>query len=134
MKHLVLGLALLGCAAPAGAQAVEVGRADWDRFPAAQASGRRYLSVETMDAIETLARDGDCRLPGLRPRQVRLDVPFALRFDASGRVERIILNDLGCPDLERLLGQAVQEMALAGEYRPTRGAGWYRSSVQFANR
>lgn len=134
MKRLCIGLALLCSAAAAGAQAVDAGRGDWDRFPAAQDSGRRYLSAAAMDRIEEIARQGACRVPGLRRYPVDLSVPFVLRFNAAGSVERIVVRDLGCPELERLLGGALQEMAAAGEYRPTRGPGWYRSSIEFANR
>lgn len=133
MKRFGLAIALF-CSAAAGAQTVDVGRGDWQRFPEAGRSGRLYLSNGAMDAIEALGRQQACQVPGLGRSAVDINVPFVLRFDASGRVERIVLRDLGCPALEQVLAHSLQGLASAGEFRPTRGAGWHRSTIQYANR
>ena len=133
MKKLGFAVALI-CSAAAGAQTVDVGTGNWDRFPEARRAGTLYLSNATMDAIEALGREQACRVNGLSRNSVSLNVPFVIRFDAAGRPERIVLRDLGCPALERLLAQSLQGLAGAGEFRPTGGAGWYRSTIQYANR
>lgn len=134
MKKLGLMTALVCSATAAGAQTVDVGTGNWERFPQAARSGRLYLSNGTMDAIEALGRQQACQVPGLGRSGVDIEVPFVLRFDDGGRVERIVLRDLGCPALEQLLATSLQGLASAGEFRPTGGPGWHRSTLQYANR
>ena len=131
MKKIGLAAALL-CSAAAGAQTVDVGTGNWDRFPNAERSGRFFLNDSTIDAIEALGREGACQVPGLSRGGVNIDVPFVIRFTPAGQVERIVLRDMGCPQLERLLAVPLQGMAQAGEFRPTGGAGWHRSTIQFS--
>lgn len=133
MKKLVLAMALLASGA-AAAQTVDVGTGNWDRFPEAGRRGVYDLSDGTMDAIEAIGRAQACQVPGLGRTAIDLRVPVALRFDSRGQVERIVIRDIGCPALEQVLGRTLRGLASAGEFRPTGGAGWYRSAVQFANR
>jgi hypothetical protein len=88
-----------------------------------------------MDAIERIAEVRRCNVAGLRPEAVDISVPFLIRYGADGAVERIVLQDLDCPELEVALGAAVLHLARADEYRPRNVVpGWYRSEIGFANR
>ena len=136
MKLSALMTALALSAAPAAAQInVDVGTGDWSAIPQVQPRGTLRMADAQMDAIERIAEQGRCNVPGLTRQAVDISVPFLIRYGANGQVERIVLQDLRCPDLEVALGAAVLHLARADEYRP-RGnmvPGWYRSEIGFAN-
>jgi hypothetical protein len=57
-------------------------------------------------------------------------VPFTLKFQGSHQVEQIVMRDVGCPELETLLGRVVQRLAAEGEFVANKGPGWYRSVLE----
>ena len=122
--------------AAAGAQNVDVGTGDWSAIPEVQPRGLVRMADAQMDLIESVGASGRCNVPGLGREAVDLMVPFLIRFNSEGSVERIIMRDLSCPELEVALGAAVVHLARANEYRLRSGspAGWYRSEISFANR
>ncbi len=136
MKLSMLIVAVAMAAAPAAAQTtVDVGTGDWSRIPEVRPRGHMQMADAQMDMIEQVAGQGRCNVPGLGARAVDISVPFLIRYGANGTVERIVLQDLRCPELEVALGAAVLHLARADEYRP-RGhtvPGWYRSEIAFAN-
>lgn len=134
LSNLVLALSLF--AAPAAAQTtVDVGTGDWSRIPVVQPRGYLRMADAQMDVIEQIAQQGRCTVPGLGPNAVDISVPFLIRYGATGSVERIVLQDLHCPELEIALGAAVLQLARGDEYRPRGNTipGWYRSEIAFAN-
>ncbi|MGZ8997909.1 MAG: hypothetical protein ACXW2T_03535 [Allosphingosinicella sp.] len=136
MKLSILVMALAWSAAPAAAQTtVDVGTGDWSRIPEVQPRGYSRMADAQMDLIEQIAQQGRCNVPGLAPQAVDISVPFLIRYGANGAIERIVLQDLHCPELEIALGAAVLHLARADEYRPRGNTvpGWYRSEIAFAN-
>ncbi len=137
MKLAILGAALALSATSAAAQInVDVGTGDWSSIPEVRPRGNLRMADAQMDMIERVAEQGRCSVPGLGAQRVDISVPFLIRYGADGTVERIVLQDLRCPELEGALGAAVLHLARADEYRP-RGSttpGWYRSEIAFANR
>jgi hypothetical protein len=128
MKKLLAVAALLAGSA-VQAQPVDVGTGDWSKLPEARRTGLSNIGTATADAVEELGRKGTCRVPGLGPRRVDISVPFALKFRGS-RVEQIVLRDVGCPELETLLGRVVQRLAAQEEFVANKGPGWYRSVLE----
>lgn len=122
-----LAVAALLVSSAAHAQPVDVGTGDWARFPVARQTGQSQIGPAVADAVQTLGRSGTCRVPGLGPRRVNISVPFTLRFERSQQVERIVVRDVGCPELETLVGRVLQRLAAQGEFVATGGPGWYRS-------
>lgn len=136
MKQIVLGLGLLLGSAAASAQSVEVAGGDWTNVPAIEAAGEHRISNEILDRMHELAAQGVCEVPGMRRNRINLTIPFVLRFTEQGGIERVVVRNMGCPQLETLLGGVVLELARAGEYRPT-GENlerWYRSELSFVSR
>ena len=134
LSNLVIALAL--SATPAAAQTtVDVGTGDWSRSPHVQPRGQLRMADAQMDLIEQIAQQVRCNVPGLSAQAVDISVPFLIRYAANGAVERIVLQDLQCPELEVALGAAVLNLARANEYRPRGNTvpGWYRSEIGFAN-
>ena len=136
MKLSILVMALAFSAVPAAAQTtVDVGTGDWSRIPEVRPRGNLRMADAQMDLIEQIAQQGHCSVPGLSAQAVDISVPFLIRYAANGAIERIVLQDLHCPDLEVALGAAVLHLARADEYRPRGNTlpGWYRSEIAFAN-
>lgn len=125
MKRLIALAALLAGSA-AHSQPVDVGTGDWATLPEARQVGQRNIGLAVAEEVEQLRRKGSCKVPGLGPRRVDISVPFTLKFQNSWRVERIVMRDLGCPELETLLGRVVQRLASQGEFVAAGEPGWYR--------
>ncbi len=132
----ILAGAIALISTPVAAQSVDVGTGDWSEIPSVQPRGQVRMADAQMDLIESIAASGRCNVPGLEATAVNIKVPFLIRFDGQGGVDRIVLRDLNCPDLEVTLGAAVVHLARANEYRPrgSQPSGWYRSEISFANR
>lgn len=134
MKLSYWATTLVLFSASAAAQPVDVGTGDWSSIPEARTRGEFRMNDAQMDMIEQVAAEGRCNVPGLERRRVDINVPFLIRFAEDGEVERIVLQDLSCPQLEIALGAALLQLAEAGEYRPSgQPRGWYRSQIGFAN-
>ena len=133
-SFLIVAAALTATGAMAQTN-VDVGKGDWSRIPEVQPRGQLRMADAQMDQIERIAAEGRCSVPGLNRTAVDISVPFLIRYGADGSVERIVLQDLSCPELEVTLGAAVLHLARADEYRPrgTTVPGWYRSQIAFAN-
>ena len=134
MKRIMLGLGLfLAAAGTANAQSVEVGEGDWSALPVIERRGLIQMPGIVVDRLHKLARETDCSVRGFKPSAIDLSVPFVISFTAEGAVDRIVLRDMKCPQLETALGNVLLQMALAGEYRRGRGgaARWYRSELSF---
>ena len=132
MKRVMLAAAAFGAAIGTPALAVDppvqTARGDWSQVPRALTRGRDYVNETTIEQIERVARSGACNVPGLHARRLNLAVPFVIKFSARGTLEQVVVRDLDCAPLERIVGRVVMLLAQQGEYRPTgeNQEGWYR--------
>lgn len=134
MKRMMLGLSLfLAASGTAQGQSVEIGTGDWSEVPAIQPRGNMHVTARIMDRLHRIAAESRCTVQGFTRRRIAMTVPFVIRFTPQGAVERIILRDLSCPQLESVLGAVLLQMAHAGAYRPTgeNRERWYRSELSF---
>jgi hypothetical protein len=129
MRNLIAVAAFFAGSA-AYAQPVDVGTGDWSTLPEARQRGQIAVGGAVATAIEVMARERKCNVPGMGPRRVDLSVPFTLKFNSPRQVERIVIRDLGCPELETLLGRVVQRLASEGEFIAGSTPGWYRSVLE----
>jgi hypothetical protein len=131
MKRIMLGLGLfLAATGTASAQSVEVGEGDWSALPVIEPRGHVQMPPTVLDRLHKLARETDCSVRGFKASLIDLSVPYVIGFTAQGKVDRIVLRDLKCPQLETALGNVLLQMAMAGEYRRSRGTErWYRSEL-----
>ena len=137
MKRIMLSLGLfLAATGTANAQSVEVGEGNWSAVPAIAPRGQVRMTAEIVDRLHTLAAETRCNVQGFKARRIDLSVPFVIQFTPAGAVDRIVLRDLKCPQLETVLGTIVLQLAQAGEYRPTgeNQERWYRSELSFESR
>ena len=136
MKHWIIGASLLAASASAGAQSVEVASGNWSNIPVAPTRGALRMTSDIMDRMHALAASSPCEVRGFTRTRIDLTVPILIRFTPEGAVERVVVQRLGCPQLERMLGTIAVQMARAGEYQPTgeNEERWYRSELSFVSR
>ena len=132
MKRIAAFATLAFVTAPLGAQQVSVGTGDWSNIPEVISRGHVAATPRVVDDIAAAAVTGSCTSIARDVRHVSLSVPFLIEFSGKGEVQTIIVQKLGCPKVESLVGGTLLQMAKEGEYRPT-GAneiGWYRGRFE----
>jgi hypothetical protein len=134
MKHVIAAMALLLGTAPAMATSVEVGTGNWSNIP------RLRQTVDSLDsnavaAIYEMVESGQCVIEGQRKGKLDMTVPFLLQINASGVVERLVIEKMGCDKAEGVLAGAILKMIDHGSFRPSGGMreGWFRSQVSFSH-
>jgi hypothetical protein len=137
MKRTLLMFAALAAAAPAGAQTVETGRADWNALPQApmRHSYAQYIDQNRVTLwTEQVLRSGECKVKGMRPEKFDIDVPYAVLVAPDGKVERILIPEMGCAGLNTIIGSTVMDLVKAGAFKPTgeNQAFWYGDRLAFA--
>ncbi len=135
MKRLAIGLALILASTTAGAQSVEVASGDWSNIPTIRPRGVMHMGPRVLNQMHDMAAREVCTLPGFTQRRIDLAIPFIIRFTPAGGVERLVVRDVGCRELETLVAGLVLRMTEAGEFSPTgtNRAGWYRSELSFVS-
>jgi hypothetical protein len=135
MKSL-LAFSLLvaaGTAAPA-AVTVEAADGDWTKLPQLSQRGYEHLSEKMQAKLFDIAESKQC--PSFVLNQGRLDmrIAFAVQYEPDGKLSRLILPKLGCPEAEGVAGGAVLEMLQGGDYAPNgkSPAGWYQGTLGFS--
>ena len=130
-------MSLLIAAAIAAASAnqvtVEAGRANWNNYPAASLAPRQLPTPAMVTQVETLLRERTCRISGQRAEEFDIDVPYLAFVEPNGTLSRVVVADMGCPELETLVGEVILSRAQAGDFRPTGApeAQWYASNINF---
>ena len=133
MPRLFVMFAALACAAPAAAQSVEVASGNWTDIPRISAKQFTPVPTSSIDRMVDIVGSGTCKLEGQTKSNIDLTVRFLIHFEPSGTPARIVIARMNCPELERLMGGVVLQLARAGEFKPTgeNPAGWYRSDLSF---
>lgn len=134
MMHGLLALILAAAAVPAASQTIEVGKADWKKFPTLVSAERRLPYEQMAGGVEELLATGQCKLPGQSARRFDITVPYAVRIEPSGQASRIVVADMGCKPLEMMVGNLVADMAELGDFRAAAAGApkWYSSKINFA--
>jgi hypothetical protein len=132
MKHL-LAVSLLFVAAPAAAQTVETASGDWSNIPEMQRQNGAVIETDVVAAISESMERGECVIAGQRRHNVDVNMPFLVLFNASGSIDRVVIQPLGCARAEGLLGGAVLRLVQRGGFTQTgqRRVGWFRGEVGF---
>lgn len=131
---MVIGLLLLAAATSAPAP-VTVGKFNSSAFPKAVLRDRRIPQDELTARADIIMKAKACSFAGQSIDNYSITVPFAALVQPSGAVSKIIVHDVGCPDLEILTGQVANERAKAGDFKPTGAPGdqWYISEVYYGH-
>ena len=110
-----------------------VGRFEPTDFPNAQRVERRMPHAAMDKKVEEILA-GECRLPGQTKTKYNITVPYAVLLDEGGRAKKVVVKDLNCPAIEKLVGQIGRQMAAEGDFKVRHDVGdrWYVSDVYFA--
>lgn len=127
---LILALA----AGPPSTVTVQTADGDWSNLPSLQSRGYDHLNSDYMTRLHQIASEGQCRLPGYSGSTLDLNLSFAAQYDPGGKLQRIVLPKLNCPEAEGVIGGALLDMMRGGDYRPTgkNPEGWYRGQFAFS--
>lgn len=114
---------------------VEVGRFDPANFPHAKLIDRRMPEADLVRRVDTILANKECDLAGQTKDSYNIVAPYAVLIGKGGAPSRIVVKDLGCPAIETLVGQVVNELVRAGDFRsnPFGGERWYVSEIGFAH-
>ncbi|HEY0627658.1 MAG TPA: hypothetical protein VGD10_13145 [Allosphingosinicella sp.] len=110
---------------------IEVGRAQWDRFPSLEKRGRE-LPVSTMvGLVEEMLASKQCELEGQSAKRFDITVPYAVMLGPDGYAQRIVVADVGCAPLETMIGQAVYGLSSSGNFSKSgaKTGRWYVDEV-----
>jgi hypothetical protein len=114
---------------------IEVGQFNPQAFPDAKKVERRIPQEELTARVDRILRRGECTIPGATKGEYSITVPYAVRIAPSGQVSKIVVKEMGCPQIELLTGQLARELAKAGDFKPTSNAAeqWYVSEAYYAH-
>lgn len=132
IRFAFLTLAVLA-AQPAIAQSIEVSDGNWADIPFIRPIKPQAIGQNAMDRIDRAITKGKCTRAGTLSK-IALDVPFLLQFDSTGKkVERVVVQRIGCPEVEEVVGVIVAARARTGHYKATgqNQTGWYRSEFNY---
>ncbi len=121
--------------AAATSSPVQVGNFNPSAFPKAVMRERRMPEANLVDRADRIMAAGVCKFPGQDKNQYSITVPYAVQLSPTGEALKVIVHAVGCPDLELLTGQVANELAKAGDFKPTNApsAQWYISEVSYAH-
>ena len=110
-----------------------VGRFDPADFPNAQKVERRMPHADLNHRVEKVLSDKRCTIDGQTKNRFDIVVPYAVLIDSAGKPEKVVVKDIGCEPIERLVGEIGSELANAGDFKVAHSSGtrWYVSEAYF---
>ena len=133
MRNLLALAAMAVLAAPAAAQTVDVGRANWNALPALNTTSTALPMETLVTAVEDILKTKQCKLQGQSYQRFDITVPYAVLLEPNGTTNRVVVGEMNCPPLETFVGQIALERAKLGHYQPTgqAKARWYADKINF---
>ena len=125
-------IALLS-AAPAPPR-VEVATGDWSQLPQLEPVSYDHLSMAIISKVYEIGRQHRCRLPGQFGSHIDMSISFAAQFEPDGRLARLLVPALNCPEAEAWIGGTLLKSLQGGDFRrPVNNPeGWYRGDLSFS--
>ena len=123
-------LALLS--APLSAHSVEKAKGDWADIPLLARHHTVRLNAQAMAGVDAVVAEGKCGIIG-NDRRINLDMDFLVEFARDNSVKRVIVQEIGCPEVEQIAATATSQAATKGWLKPTgeNETGWYRGSITY---
>jgi hypothetical protein len=110
---------------------VSVGILDWDSIPVMKPRGVPS-GIDAIGAFRTIVRGKTWDLKGATEDDFRgTTVRYAAFLKPDGRVESLLIEDVGCRSLERLVGAMALKLTSKADPTGSSQTQWYRSSVRF---
>lgn len=112
---------------------IHVGRFDPAEFPEAERIERRLPHADLNHRVEQMLTSSDCKLEGQTKLRYDIVVPYAVLLESSGEAKKVVVKDIGCARIERLVGEIAAELAKAKDFKLKHQAGdrWYVSEAYF---
>ena len=125
-------VAVLFVSSPGAAHSVETAKGNWAGIPLLARHHMVRLSEQAMASVDALAKAGKCSVIG-NGRQINLDMDFLVEFAPDNSVKRVIVEDIGCPEVERIAATATSQAASNGWLKPSgeNELGWYRGAISY---
>lgn len=112
---------------------IEVGKFDRAEFPEAKRIERRMPHAAMTRRVENILAEGRCAFPGQNKAKFDVVVPYAVQLDASGAPQRVVVKEIGCAPVEKLVGDIAIQLGEAGDFKTSHRDGklWYVSELYF---
>lgn len=134
MSPLLIALMLQAAAGTTNNVTVEVASGDWSKLPQLSQRGYDHLDSKLRLKLYEIASSNQCPTFGLKQDRLDFRMGFAVQYDGSGSLKRILLPRLECPEAEGVAAGAVLGMLNGGDYAPSgkSPAGWYQGTLGFS--
>ncbi len=118
--------------APLAAHSVETAKGNWSEIPLLARHHTVRLSDQALADIDTLVAAGKCNAIK-KDKRIDLDLDFLVEFSQDNQIKRVIVEEIGCPEVEAIAATATSQAADKGWLKPTgeNDAGWYRGSITY---
>ena len=125
----LLAPALLGLATPALAAPEPMPpESRWPTLPRLAIKPDFKASTDWIAIAQQLETEKSCTFPSKRPGWTTVEIPFAVRLDAKGRVQQVAVGDTGCAALEEYLSGIIAKWGPKQITPPTGAGPYWRSS------
>lgn len=118
--------------APLAAHSVETAKGNWSEIPLLARHHTVRLSDQALANIDTLVAAGKCDAIK-KDQRIDLDMDFLVEFSQDNQIKRVVVEEIGCPEVEAIAATATSQAAHKGWLKPTgeNDAGWYRGSITY---
>lgn len=129
-RLIIMGATMLS--APLAAHSVETAKGNWSEIPLLARHHTVRLSDQALADIDTLVETGKCNAIR-KNRRIDLEMDFLVEFSKDNQIKRVIVEEIGCPEVEAIAATATSQAADKGWLKPTgeNDAGWYRGSITY---
>lgn len=125
-----IGLALIS--APLAAHSVETAKGNWTDIPLLARHHTVRLNEQAMAGVDAAVAEGKCSAIS-QGKRINLDMDFLVEFAPDNSIKRVIVEEIGCPEVEQIAATATSQAASKGWLKPTgeNETGWYRGSITY---
>lgn len=136
MKRLALIPLFIAATAAAATEPlprVEIATGNWNELPRLESRGYSHLDSNAMQRIWEIAKERKCRIPGYVTGKLDMRLNFAVQYSADGKLSRVVLPPLDCPEAEGIIAGAVIAMVQGGDFKRKGESpeGWYQGDLFF---
>jgi hypothetical protein len=112
---------------------VDVGKFQATDFPELITLERRMPHQTMVSRVEQIFAKRQCTMAGQSQQRFDISVPYVVLMEPGGAAKRVVVKDLGCAPLEKLVGQIVVAQAARGDFPVKHDSGerWYGSEIAF---
>ena len=136
MKRLALIPLILAASVAAATEPlprVETATGSWNDLPRLESRGYSHLDSNAMQRIWEIAKERKCRIPGYVTGKLDMRLNFAVQYSPDGKLSRVVLPPLDCPEAEGIIAGAVIAMVTGGDFlrKGESPEGWYQGDLFF---